>query len=186
MTRSYIVRRVPSIARDANLLGALSLAVAGGMLDGGPRAAELGPSGAPALLALSSWLDGGSIEQLRAILEITHSGAVRLVDRLAAAGLVERRAGPDGRTAALGVTAEGARAADEVRGERAAAIEAVLAPLDAADRERLERVLETLLGGIARGPAPPGRICRMCDAVACGHYEGRCPVTEAARAARPR
>ncbi len=176
---------MPSTARDANLLGALSLAVTGGMLGRGPRSAELGPSGAPALLALSSWLEGGSIEQLRAILDLTHSGAVRLVDRLAGAGLVERYAGPDGRTAALRVTTSGARAAEAVRAERADAIEEILAPLDAGDRAQLERLLEALMGEVARGPAPPGRICRMCDAVACGHYEGRCPVTEAARAARP-
>jgi DNA-binding MarR family transcriptional regulator len=183
MTGSYIVAAVPSTARDANLLGALSLTVAERMLEGGPETARLGPSGAPALLALASWLDGGSIEQLRAILDLTHSGAVRLVDRLADAGCVERRAGPDARTVALGVTARGARLAQEIREERAAAVEAVLAPLGAAERGELERLLEALLAGVARGPAAPGRICRMCDAVACGHYEGRCPVTEAA--ARP-
>jgi DNA-binding MarR family transcriptional regulator len=176
---------VTSITRDANLLGALSLAVTGAMLDGGPLTERLGPSGAPALLALSSWLDGGSIQQLRAILELTHSGAVRLVDRLESEGLVERRPGRDGRTIALGVTAEGARVADGVRRERADAVEAVLAPLETGERQRLETLLETLLGGVARGGPAPGRICRMCDAVACGHYEGRCPVTEGARAASP-
>ena len=172
---------MPSIQRDANLLGALSLAVTGRMLEGGAVTARLGASGAPALVALSSWLDGGSIEQLRGVLDLTHSGAVRLVDRLERDGLVERRAGADGRTVALGVTDRGAEAADAVRAERAAAVEVVLAPLDAGQRRALERALEALLAGVAaRGPVPPGRICRLCDAVACGHYEGRCPVTEGA------
>jgi MarR family transcriptional regulator, negative regulator of the multidrug operon emrRAB len=180
MTQSYILARVPSIRRDANLLGALSLAVTGRMLEGGELTARLGPSGAPALVALASWLDGGSIQQLRVVLELTHSGAVRLVDRLEREGLVERRAGADGRTVALGVTERGAEAAAAVRAERAAAVEGVLGALGAGDRRALERLLEDLLAAVARGPAPPGRICRLCDAVACGHYEGRCPVTEAA------
>jgi hypothetical protein len=30
------------------------------------------------------------------------------------------------------------------------------------------------------------RTCRMCDPVACGHHEGRCPVTQAADAAELR
>jgi DNA-binding MarR family transcriptional regulator len=175
---------VASIARDANLLGALSLAVTGRMLEGGEVTARLGPSAAPALVALSSWLDGGSIQQLRVVLDLTHSGAVRLVDRLESDGLVERRAGTDGRTVALGVTDRGAELAATVRAERAAAVEGVLAALGPDDRRVLEGVLEDLLGGVARGPAPPGRICRLCDAVACGHYEGRCPVTESAAAAR--
>jgi MarR family transcriptional repressor of emrRAB len=187
MTESYIVALVPSIARDANLLGALSLAVTGEMLTRGTVTDRLGPSGAPALLALSSWLDGGSIEQLRAILDLTHSGTVRLVDRLAAEGLVERRAGPDARTIALGVTPAGAALAAEMRAERAGAIEAVLAPLDPGERADFERLLAAVLEGVASSSgAPPGRICRMCDAVACGHYEGRCPVTEGAHGARPR
>ena len=175
---------MPSISRDANLLGALSLAVTTRMLEGGDTTARLGPSGAPALLALSSWLDGGSIAQLRAVLDLTHSGTVRLVDRLEHDGLVQRRSGPDGRTVALGVTARGAAVADEVRHERARTVEALLEPLAAPQRAALEEALEAMLGDVARGPAPPGRICRMCDAVACGHYEGRCPVTESARAAR--
>src|SRR4051794_34944005 len=89
-------------SREANLLGACSLAIA-----------ELLPAAAAdaALVALGGWLAGGTVDRLARVLHLTHSGAVRLVDRLERDGLVQRRPGPDGRTRSLFVTTAGAREA---------------------------------------------------------------------------
>jgi hypothetical protein len=56
----------------------------------------------------------------------------------------------------------------------------VLGPLDESERAGLTRLHEKLLAGLTGGRADAGRICRLCDAHACGHEEGRCPVTRAA------
>jgi hypothetical protein len=60
------------------------------------------------------------------------------------------------------------------------ALAEVLAPLGASEREQLTRLHERLLGGLTGGRADAAHICRLCDSHACGHHEGRCPVTRAA------
>jgi DNA-binding MarR family transcriptional regulator len=157
-------------SREANLLGACSLAVAGRL----PAAAD-----EAALVALGGWLGGTTVDGLARVLALTHSGAVRLTDRLARDGLVERRPGPDGRTRALHVTAAGAREAARLQSQRFAALEEVLAALDAGERDALTPLLERLLGAMTPDHAAAGRICRLCDPDVCGHPE-RCPVTIAA------
>ena len=47
-----------------------------------------------ALVSLAGYLDGGPIDSLRTPLGLTHSAAVRVVDRLADAGLVRREEAP--------------------------------------------------------------------------------------------
>ena len=88
-------------------------------------AASHGAAGPAALTALDEFLGGRSMDDLRRVLGLTHSGAVRLVDRLAADGCVERRAGADGRSVALVLTAKGRRVARRVRAARAEALESV-------------------------------------------------------------
>lgn len=167
-------------ARDANLLGALSLAVVD-RLDAATReAAAHGGSAPAALAALDTFLDGSSIDTVRKPLGLTHSAAVRLVDRLAVAGLVRRGAGEDGRSVRVFLTPAGRRAAAQVQQGRMRALAEVLAPLDAAETEQLTRVHEKLLAGLTSGRADAAEICRLCDSGACGHEEGRCPVTRAA------
>jgi DNA-binding MarR family transcriptional regulator len=167
-------------ARDANLLGALSITVAERLEAATCAAAAHGGSGPAALAALETFLDGSSIDTVRKPLGLTHSAAVRLVDRLAAAGLVRRGAGEDGRSVAVFLTHAGRRAAAQVQGGRMEALGGVLAPLDASERAQLTRLHEKLLAGLTSGRADARRICRLCDARACGHKEGRCPVTRAA------
>jgi len=167
-------------ARDANLLGTLSLAVAGRMETA--VASQLGPSAPAALSALEGYLGGEPIDALRQVLALTHSGAVRLVDRLVEAGLAERRPGPDARTVAVALTPTGRVAAEGVREGRAAALEEALAVLSADERATLSGLHEKLLAGLTGDRASALRICRLCDVDACGHDRGTCPVTEARRA----
>jgi len=140
-------------------------------------AAGHGASGPAALVALDGLAAGGSIDSLRRLLGITHSGAVRLVDRLVAARLVERRIGADARAVSIHLTPEGRRAARRVMTAREAALEQVLAVLEPAERAQLDSLLPTLLGGLAAAPDEALRICRLCDMRACGHGTDRCPLT---------
>jgi DNA-binding MarR family transcriptional regulator len=161
-------------ARTANLLGALALA--------GAERIETATDAA-AVVALVTTLGGTSQDVLGRVLGLTQTGAVRLVDRLVRQGLVERRDGPDGRTKAIVPTDAGRRRASAVLEERGAVTHDLLAPLDAAERAQLTSLLEKLLGGITHSRDDALHICRLCDPDACGHHEGRCPVTNARIAA---
>ena len=168
--------------RLANVLGALALALVDGMDVATERAA---------VVALSQFLDGRSIDDLRGVVGLTHSGAVRLVDRLVAGGLVARRPGADGRSVALVLTEEGRRQAAEAREARLSTLHDVVAVLDDRERQAFAGILEKLVGPVvsrrleawAAGLDPPGGwMCRLCDFVACERDEGSCPVANAARA----
>jgi DNA-binding MarR family transcriptional regulator len=173
-------------AREANLLGAFSLAVAERLEQATHRAAAHGGSAPAALNALEVYLDRSSIDTLRHPLGLTHSAAVRLVDRLTAAGLVTREPGRDARSVAVSLTDSGRRAAHQVRQSRERALADLLAPLSAGERAQLTRLHGKLLDGITSSRDDARHICRLCDADACGHSEGRCPVTLAADQAAAR
>jgi MarR family transcriptional repressor of emrRAB len=171
-----------SAARIANLLGAAGLAVADRLRDAAERTSGLAGSTPAALTALAVFADGEPIESLRRALALSQPGAVRAVDRLAGAGLVERRPDPgDGRQVRLHLTARGRRVAGDVLSARAQALDALVAGLGEAERERLGAGLEALLASLTSDHASARRLCRMCDAEACGHPE-RCPVTRAVMA----
>jgi MarR family transcriptional regulator, negative regulator of the multidrug operon emrRAB len=170
-------------AREANLLGAVSLAVSDRVRAAAERGAAQGGSAPAALVSLAGYLDGSPIDAVRGPLGLTHSATVRLVDRLVAAGLARRREGPDRRSVAVELTPAGHRAAAEAVRARAEALEEALGDLDPGERAELARLHAKVLGTLTDGRAAAGHICRLCDSHACGHEEGRCPVTRAADAA---
>jgi hypothetical protein len=99
---------------------------------------------------------------------------VRLVDRLAADGLVERRRGSDQRSAALHLTPEGRREARRVLADRAVLMHSVLTLLTSDQQAGIVAGAEAVLSQLAAGE---GRVCRLCDLEACGRARGRCPVS---------
>jgi MarR family transcriptional repressor of emrRAB len=164
--------------RAANLLGAHALVATDRMRE----ATGMELSSAAVLSALRTFADGASIDDLRRILGLSHSGGVRVVKRLEAQGLVAREPDPaDRRAVRLHLTGEGNRAAARVIAGRRAALAALLAPLGKRDTADLERLLERLLGGVIEDREAANRVCRLCDPGVCGHPE-RCPVTQAALA----
>src|ERR1017187_5471201 len=78
----------------SNVVAALALALTDRISEATERAAGRGGQAPAALVALHEFLDGGTIEHLRQALGLSHSAAVRLVDRLVADGHVVRRDGP--------------------------------------------------------------------------------------------
>jgi hypothetical protein len=101
---------------------------------------------------------------------------VRLVDRLAADGLVERRRGADQRSAALYLTPAGRRAARRVLSAREAAMHSILTLLTDDQQAGLTLIARELLGRLGASSGAEGRLCRLCDLEACGRSRGRCPV----------
>jgi MarR family transcriptional repressor of emrRAB len=170
-------------AREANLLGAVSLAVADRIRAAAEQGAAQGGSAPAALVSLAGYLDGSPIDSVRGPLRLTHSATVRVVDRLVAAGLARRREGMDRRSVAVELTPAGHSAAAEALRARAEALEEALAGLDAEERAQLAYLHGKVLATLTDGRSAAGHICRLCDSHACGHEEGRCPVTQAADAA---
>jgi len=117
-------------------------------------------------------------------LGLTHSGAVRLVDRLAEIGLVNRAAGRDRRTTAITLTDIGRDMAAQITAARITVLERALAGLNEADRATLDRLAGSVLVSLKRGPGATRWICRLCDTNACGRYTDDCPLGREASRSR--
>jgi DNA-binding MarR family transcriptional regulator len=165
-----------SHAYEANVLGAFGLVLADRLAGAAERVG--GASAAAALVSLNGTRAGARIDGVARICGLSHSGAVRLVDRLAAEGLVERRRGADQRSTALYLTPAGRRAARRVLTDRIAAMHSVLALLTADQQADLVAAGKAALEQLV---ADEGRVCRLCDLDACGRSRGRCPVSPARR-----
>jgi DNA-binding MarR family transcriptional regulator len=138
--------------------------------------------GAPAaLVSLREWADGRSVEVLAEAMRVSHSRAVRVVDRLEADGLARREQDPsDGRRALVWLEPAGRKLADRALEARRGVLLSVVRELDVAEVRGLDRLLARLLDVTTVDVRAARQTCRLCDAHACGHYNGACPVTRAA------
>ena len=162
------------MARVENLLGALSLTLSD-RLRGVGVGHDMSASEQASLVTLHAHPDR-SVSWLGEVLGLTSSGVTRLVERLVTRGWVTRTTGSDARQRRLRLTAQGARRARALLHERADALAKVTAPLSAADREQLERLLEPLVGGLAVDYPQALRNCRLCDRDACNATGRDCPL----------
>lgn len=181
----------PGDARLVNLLGALATGLSDRMQDAAHAIAQLDGSAPAALIALLDFSPSGSVQTLSEICGLTHSGGVRLVDRLAAAGYVARGPGRNARSLTVTLTPVGRTVALDLRAARRSAIASAIQALSARQRVELARACDTVITALteqrlaqrAKGAAPAGgALCRMCDFIACGRAVGDCP---AARTASP-
>ena len=171
----------PAIDQTANLLGALSLMIADRMADAMGEAGGRPESAAAALCALLHFLDRPSVDLLRQVLGLTSSGTVRLVDRMAESGYLQRGPGADGRSTSISLTGAGRAAAEQVAAARTGVLLAALGGLSPAERDTLRELMSKLLAGLIRGPGAVRWMCRLCDIGVCRGAEGGCPVGNAAR-----
>lgn len=171
-----------ALDRQANLLGALALVITDQTAQAAAAAAGQSASAAAALSALHHFLDHPTLDRLHKVLGLTPSGAVRLVDRLAAAGLVTRGTGRDGRSRSVVLTEAGERVAQQITAARATLLSSVLSDLSAAERETLHALMSRVMAGVVRRKEGGAWICRLCDLGACGRASGHCPTANAAAA----
>src|SRR5262249_10553349 len=136
----------------ANLLGALSLVIADRMMDAMAEAGGRPESAAAALSALLHFLDRPTVDLLRPVLGLTSSGTVRLVDRMAESGYVQRGPGEDGRSTSVSLTGAGRAAAGRVAAARTTVLLDALDRLSPAERETLRQLMAKMLTGLIRGP----------------------------------
>lgn len=160
----------------ANLLGAAAVAVRDRIDESLKQAAGLQGKSPAAVLTIGT-RPGRPIKHLSRSLDLSHSGTVRLVDRLETRGWVIRRASPDRREVHLELAEGGEHLFEELLAARRAALRELLDPVPAPEREPLERALAALLAGLPSSREEAWQICRLCEHRAC--RGGNCPVGSA-------
>ena len=159
----------------------MSLTLSDGIREATEAATGMAGGLPAALVSLREWADGRSVEVLAEAMRVSHSRAVRVVDRLEAAGLARRESDPlDGRRALVRLEPAGRELAERALEARSRVLRSAVAELEVADVRELERLLGALLGATTVDVRAAKQTCRLCDAHACGHYDGTCPVTRAA------
>ena len=167
--------------RTTNIVGALALAIADAVVrEAEGKAPEPGP--AAAAISLVAHDPGMTVDRLRRALGLSHPGAVRLVDRLEAEGVVVRKSSErDRRAVALYLTEAGRRTCTKIRGARRGSLTKMLDALSADERATLGKLVEKMLRAHVDNLDQAYSVCRLCDEVACAD----CPVDDALRAKVP-
>lgn len=159
------------IERTANLLGVVGLAIAD-KIEEMARDVLSHAGETPAALVVIGYGFGPSNEQLRRILGLSHPGSTRLIDRLEADGLVERRQGADKRAVALYLTRRGATLREKLIKGRIATIKPMLMPLSESECETLGALLHKMLSSMDTSDQERCSLCRLCDDSVCTN----CPI----------
>ncbi len=157
----------------ANLLGAVSVVVQDALTEAGAS-----DSRAAAILCIGSH-PNESIENLSRALGLSHSGTVRLVDRLDREGVVDRaRTEQDRRTSQLRLSSQGLIEFEQILDHRRQAIGGLIEDLPAVATRGLIQALETILSARTTSRADARRTCRLCAEQDC--RPTGCPVEIAA------
>jgi DNA-binding MarR family transcriptional regulator len=158
--------------RRDNLLGALVLTLADRIRD--ETEAVVGHAGGAAgALATLAQQPGGTIEDLRQAIGRSQPATVRIVDRLVALGLVDRRPAGRGPAVALTPTPAGLERARKIIAVRSRILREALPGLEPAEAAALTAILERAL--VRAADLPRGTtVCRLCDKGRCRRDD--CPV----------
>lgn len=157
----------------ANLLGVFASAVADDLAIGLRQRLGVGGSGTAALLAIDSWpID--SIGFLADVLEMSHSGTVRLVERLKREGLVEELPSGDGRTVSVMLTRVGEDRVLLARRWRDSRLTEVVEQMTELEGNILNTALMRYMSSKPRTRTEARHVCRFCDHSVC--RGASCPV----------
>lgn len=158
---------------DAYIISNLLSATANLATEVMPNATELASPDNAVLLAVKAH-PGATIRQISELVGLSHSGAVRVVDRLQTGRLVERREGEDRRNVALHVTEHGRVTATALLDQRTGAIQRRLEKLTVEEQHQLATLLARMLEGAATDRPQAWRLCRDCDHDRCERTG--CPI----------
>ena len=161
-------------SRSSNLLGAFVIGVYDQMLARIEAEVGLGGQSAAALVVIG-FNQGRSVDFLSGALQLSHSGCVRVVDKLAQAGLVQRREGKDRRVVALHLTAVGQRRMQVVLRTRGKYLDSLVQSLDGRQQQQFTALIETLLYDMTTCGEHAEAMCRYCDETTCPQRQ--CPIT---------
>lgn len=166
----------PENLRDLNVIGAFVLALSDDFR-GAMQELSGGNESACAALIVIQQESGLTIDRLSKILGLSQPGTVRLVDRLAAEHLVERKAGGDRRSVALRLTEAGKRQVKSLLIGRRHSLAEALRQLDPGEMQALAAIAEKVLQGLGHSQIESDRRCRLCDGDTCP--DETCPMAVA-------
>lgn len=157
--------------RTTNLLGAVALALSDQLKSDMADAFDRSGETAAAVVVLG-YAPGLSVETLRQVISRSHPGTVRLIDRLAEDGLVERRKAEDRRAVALYLTEAGEQLRRQLMKSRLLMLETSLSGLTEDERRVLGELLSRVLSNLPKTEMDKHRICRLCSTPTCKD----CPI----------
>ena len=149
-----------------NLMGAVAIAIA----DCIQTAAEetTGHSASfPAALVIIDRYRAITVDLLGQYLQLSQSGAARLVERLVQQKLVERQRGDDRRFVQLQLTSAGQAMVQEIQQTKVEAVSNLLKPLTTQEQQQLLGLLSKLVEQSNGTEIAEEYICRFCDVQAC-------------------
>lgn len=156
------------------MIGALVLSMHDKITRNTRQELDMAGEAAAALVVVGNNVDL-SVEALSKSLMLSHSGTVRLVDKLENQGLVERnRSSDDTRSVALSLTASGRRRKSAILKARTGAINMALDALTTSEQEALLRIAEKMLFAVTIKDLSES-MCRLCEEQVCP--QDRCPIT---------
>jgi DNA-binding MarR family transcriptional regulator len=158
-----------------NVIGAWALALADAIEQATVAVTGITGSASAALVAVAADPDM-SIDDLRRALDLTHPGAVRLVDRLESCGWLQRRPA-HGRTIHLRLTTQGHRTHRSLLRARQEAIAAICTTLDPGSPEQVAQLIAPSLTASATDTDELRHLCRLCRRSDCDP----CPVAAGTR-----
>lgn len=164
---AYVLR----MDRTTNLLGALAIGITDRITDRMKTVLDRSGEAAAAIIVIG-YVPGLSVEILRQVVDRSHPGTVRLIDRLEQDGMVERRQALDGRAVALHLTRKGKNARNKLMGTRLDLLDSALEGLTRNERATLGNLLAKVLKNLPETEMAKHRICRLCSVPSCEN----CPI----------
>ena len=150
-------------SHTANILGALSLLIQDRVDSAWQSELDLSPMAAAALVQIDNE-PGSSIDAVAGRIGLTHSATVRVIDKLAARGLVEKdRARQDARAQSLKLSKAGKRTVQQLHAARNRVTDDLLIGLDPAQRATLEDAISAILHRCVEPGREADVTCRVCD-----------------------
>ncbi|MBF2016226.1 MAG: MarR family transcriptional regulator [Rivularia sp. T60_A2020_040] len=151
-----------------NLIGASAIAIS----DSIQNAAEESTGNTasfPAALVIIERYPSITVDLLGQYLQLSQSGAARLVERLVNQNLVERHQGNDRRFVHLQLTVAGKAMVEQIQQAKVEAVSNLLKPLTIQEQQLLLNLLSKIAEQYSNTEAVEEYICRFCDI-------NRCPL----------
>ncbi|BAY87552.1 transcriptional regulatory protein MarR family [Calothrix parasitica NIES-267] len=145
-----------------NLIGAAAIAIS----DSIQNAAEESTGNTasfPAALVIVERYPTITVDLLAQYLQLSQSGAARLVERLVNQNLVERQQGNDRRCVHLQLTSDGKAMVEKIQQTKIEAVSNLLKPLTAKEQQQLLIILSKMAGEYGNTEIMEEYICRFCD-----------------------
>ena len=149
-----------------NLIGAAAIAISDSIQNAAKEATG-NTASFPAALIIVERYPTITVDLLGQYLQLSQSGAARLVERLVNQNLVERHQGNDRRCVHLQLTSDGKAMVEKIQQAKIAAVSNLLKPLTKQEQQQLLNTLSKMAGQYSNTEVLEEYICRFCDIREC-------------------